>query len=241
MLARDPDLFLKSSSNAFFNHTVTGSILRRNAHFFYAGKSASIARLMALDRIIPQFEKLSKEAGTLERKFEEDELLYGFFTNAFSAIESFCFGAYFLGTGLRKSNFDPDPKLFHINPKKTLICFRDMYSNSPFTKTLRICMWSEEYAMISAIRNMLSHRFCPGRIVRISVNPWRYPPDAWNLDQWYEGDWSNAGPGVVKPLKKEFSLQTQSLIELRDWVDQKLELLGETLRNLATGRRLGNI
>src|SRR6478609_6977756 len=111
MLTRDPDLFLKSLSDALFDHPTTpDSIPTRNARFFSAAMRAAIARLKALDRIIPEFEKLSKESHTTERKFEEDQLLYGFFTNALSAFESFCFGAYFLGTALSTSDFDPDPE-----------------------------------------------------------------------------------------------------------------------------------
>jgi len=86
MLARDPEKFLKPLSDAFFAHTTPQSMPRRNAHFFYAAKFAAMARLIALDRIIPEFEKYSKEPHTMERRFEEDQLLYGFFTNALSAV-----------------------------------------------------------------------------------------------------------------------------------------------------------
>jgi hypothetical protein len=61
----------------------------------------------------------------------------------------------------------------------------------------------------------------------------------WNLDLWYEGDWSNAGGGVGKPLpEKEFSIGSQSLTELRDWLNRQIEMLGKTLESLAAGRRL---
>ena len=170
----------------------------------------------------------------MQRMFEEDQLLFGFFTNALSAIESFCFGAYFVGTALRKSGFDPNPDLVFVSPKKTLKCFRNFYSNSPFTKTLRRCIWSDEYGTISAIRNMLSHRLSPGRTIRPMVDI-----HSWNLDQWHEGDWSSEGPGISKPPPKiEFLLESKSLIELRDWSEQQLELLGKNLQSLAASKGL---
>jgi hypothetical protein len=86
MLARDPDLFLTSLSDEFHDKTAQ-SIPKRNAHFFYAAKSAAIARLMELDRIIVEFGKLSNADPTMKRRYEEDQLLYGFFSNALSAIE----------------------------------------------------------------------------------------------------------------------------------------------------------
>jgi hypothetical protein len=235
MLSRDADVFLNSLSTTLFAHTsAPDSVPTRNAHFFHAAKSASIARLVALDRIIPEFEKLSKEDRTTERMFEEDQLLFDFFANAHSSIESFCFGAYFLGTALEKSVLDPDPDLLFVTPKKTLKYFRNLYSNSPFTKMLRRCIWSQDYRTISAIRNMLSHRLSPGRTIRPMMDM-----HSWNLDQWYEGEWSSVGEGVGKPMaEKEFQIESKSLTGLRDWLHRQLELLGKRLQSLAAGRGL---
>ena len=62
---------------------------------------------------------------------------------------------------------------------------------------------------------------------------------SWNLDQWYEGDWSSAGPGGGKsPPQEEFQIETKSLIDLRDWTDQQLELIGKELESLAASHGL---
>jgi hypothetical protein len=101
------------------------------------------------------------------------------------------------------------------------------------------CIWSQKYDIISASRNMLSHRIIPGRTVSLSTRPGVDRPDAWNLHQWSEGDWSNEGPGVGKlPPKREFLLESKSLIELRDWLDQHLEQLGKKLQSLAASKGL---
>jgi hypothetical protein len=234
MLTRDPEMFLKSLSDAFIDHTAEPSIPRRNAHFFSAAKRAVIARLKALDRIILQFASLSKEPLTLERTFEEDQLLYDFFANALSAIESFCFGAYFLGTTLSDSTFEAEPKLRCINPQNTLNRFKNYCANSPFTKALQTCISSQEYRDIAAVRNVLSHRINPGRSIHFTTAPLPSPANSWNLDQWVEGEWSNAGPGVGNPPpKKEISLEPKMLNGFRDWLDQQLELLSKELQSLA--------
>ena len=233
---RDPDLFLKSLADAFFHCTDKAppqSVSKRNAQFFYAAKAASIARLIALDRVLPEFEKLSNDARTLERMFEEDQLLYEFFSHSYSLIESFCFGAYFVGSQISPSHFDPDPNLRFINPRKTCNCFEQFDMNAGFTGALRAVLDSKEHDAID-IRNLLSHRFSPGRIIRPMVDI-----HSWDLNMWFAGDWSNAGGGVGKPLpKKEFQIESKSLIELRDWSDQQLELLGKELENLATSKGL---
>ena len=183
MLAREPDLFLKSLSDAFFDHTKGQSIPTRNALFFYGANFAAIARLKELDRIIPEFKKLSKQVRTTERMFEEDRLLYGFFTNALSAMESFCFGAYFLGTALSTFDFEPEPELWRIDPTKTLNCFRKLDSNSSFTKALRTCICSERYATTSALRNVLTSTCLASTISprRSCGIPWDSSPQNWLL------------------------------------------------------------
>jgi hypothetical protein len=230
---RDPDLFLKPLADAFFNCTANDgpeSTSVRNAHFFYAAKFASIARLIELARIIPKFVKNSQPPQTPKKTLQENQLLYGFFTNTVSAVESFCFAAYFLGTALEKLEFDPEPKLREIDPERTLSCFSVLDSNSPFTQALRRCIRSQEYKTTTAIRNMLSHRITPGRTYRPMVSL-----QLWNLDQWHEGDWSRAIPGGPQ---EEFQIETKSLIDLRNWVDKQLELLGEQLQNLAVSKGL---
>jgi hypothetical protein len=222
MLTRDPDLFLKSISDAFYDQTTPESTPRRNAHLFYAGKSAAIARLIALDRIIPEFAQLSKTGITTQRILEEDQLLYGFFTNAVSAMESFCFGAYFLGTALTASNFKQKPILQRINPEKTLKYFKNYCADSTFTKALKKCICSEQYVTTSAVRNVLSHRSSPTRAIHFTNRPVGIP-NTWNLDLWFEG----------KVLKKELSLEARTLVELHEWLEQQLELLSKELESLA--------
>jgi hypothetical protein len=80
---------------------------------------------------------------------------------------------------------------------------------------------------------MLSHRIIPGRTIRAMVDR-----HLWNLDMWLEGDWSNVGPGIVQPPKKQFYLESKSLIELRDWSDHQLAVLGNELESFAASHGL---
>ena len=109
--------------------------------------------------------------------------------------------------------------------------------NAGFTKALKAILASPEYEKIG-VRNVLLHRIRPGRTVRLSTIPRVDPPHSWNRDMWEEGDWGNAGPGVVKPPKKELFLEPKMLVELRDWSDQQLELLGKELESLAASHGL---
>ena len=78
----------------------------------------------------------------------------------------------------------------------------------------------------------LSHRITPGRTYRPMVSR-----QSWNFDQWHEGDWSKAVPGGPQ---EEAQIETKSLIEVRDWTDQRLDLLGKELERLADSKGYRN-
>jgi hypothetical protein len=235
MIARDQENYMHQLEKAFFDQTAPESIPRRNAHFFSAAKRAVVVRIITLDRIVTSFEKLGpKVARTFENRLEEDILLYGFFMNALSVIDSFCFGAYFVGTQLSSKDFNPNPNLRSIDPKHTGDYFSKFSPTSAFTTTLSNLLQSPEYEKLD-IRNVLAHRIIPGRTLSLTNVPGRYLPDSWNLDQWLQGDWSNAGPGVGNPPpKKELLLEPIGLVNMRDWLAERFQLLGKELTLLAT-------
>jgi hypothetical protein len=230
MIPRNQNEYLNSLEQAFFTQArdFSQTIQTRNAHFFSAAKRAVVIRMIALDRIVEDFERLAHDQRTFDRMLEEDLLLYAFLANARSVIDSFCFGAYFVGTQLSPSVFDPDPKLRDIGLGHVLNCFRQFAERCPFTKSLIAVRDAPEFQEID-FRNVFLHRLNPGRTIRPMVDQ-----HSVNLDMWSEGDWSNAGPGAVKPAKKIFILEPNQLIRLRDWLDQRFEFLGGELTALAS-------
>src|ERR1700737_674587 len=97
---------------------------------FLCGKVRVNSEAYRLGSSHPRFEKLSKEARTTERMFEEDQLLYEFFSHAYSLVDSFCFGAYFVGAQLSPSHFKPNPNLRSVNPRKTRDYFEKFDASS---------------------------------------------------------------------------------------------------------------
>lgn len=75
-------------------------------------------RMRAIDGIAIKFEKSvnqpNREAQLPMRMRIENQLLYDFFANGLSALESFSFGSYYLGVGI-------DGKKFPINKKRRKI------------------------------------------------------------------------------------------------------------------------
>jgi hypothetical protein len=88
--------------------------------------------------------------------------------------------------------------------------------------------------VLTAMRNVLLHRFDPGRTV--SLNPSR--PHLIDLDLWYDADWTRAQGGTVPESRLKFSLDPDALIKLRDWIDEQLTSLSSGLCSLAATYQL---
>lgn len=118
MLPRDPDAYLRSLYEAFCRLPDKGQKLLPANLSFYGAKTAVILRMRALDVIAIKFEKAvnhpNREAQLAKRMRAENQLLYEFFANGLSALESFGFGSYYVGVGI-------DWKKFPINKKRRTI------------------------------------------------------------------------------------------------------------------------
>lgn len=245
MVERDPEKFLSGLIDAFRNRLETESSLKPQYLAFSAAMSAVPLRLSALDRLAAKFPEASINANTdLGKRQEQNQILFDFFTNALAAIESFCFGSYFVGEVL-----DPDSFVFgasvssrleqlgKINPKKTLESYTAFAQNSEFTERFGDCLDSNEYKLIGMMRNLLVHRIIPGRTIRLStIGDF---PHVIDLDQWYEGDMAriHGGSGLPEP-KWTFELDAKCLVRQRDWIDNSIDRLACELTELAKARGL---
>jgi hypothetical protein len=233
MIDRDPNVFLGSLYQAFDRLLQANRKLLPAVLSFHAAKSAVALRMRAIDDLADRFEKFANQpnrgAQRVNRLPEENQLLFDFFANGLAALESFCFGSYYLAVGLDDRKFNINTKRKSINPEKVLASFQAFEPADAFTLALSTCLKSQEHELIKAMRNTLLHSVTPGRTVRVSTHA-----DIIDLDQWYKGDWSRAWGGLITstPLLK-FSLEPDALIKQRDWIDGQLGPLSSSLSALA--------
>jgi hypothetical protein len=238
MLPRDPEVFLFPLYEAFNRRLKNDQRLLPAVLSFYGAKSAVILRMRAIDTIAAKFEKFANQpnrsAERVNRLPKENQLLFDFFANGLSALESFCFGSYYLGVGIDAKKFDIEKKRRTIAPEAVLESYNDFAPTNKFTLALEKCLKSPKYAVIQAMRNSLLHSVAPGRTVHFSTLP-----DIIDLDQWYKGDWRRAWGGVgLPPPVLKFSLKPSAFNKQRDWIEGELELLSTALCDLASAHGL---
>ena len=112
----DPAILLFADRNA----------AERLQHDFWQAFSRSAIGRLEPERWKWPMSRVDTEARTTERMFEEDQLLYEFFSHAYSLVDSFCFGAYFVGAQLSSSHFKPNPNLRSVNPLKLATISRSL-------------------------------------------------------------------------------------------------------------------
>jgi hypothetical protein len=235
MLPRDPDAYLRSLYDVFSRRLITNRKLVPANLSFYGAKTAVILRMLAIDGIADEFEKAvnrpNRAAQLPMRMRVENQLLYEFFANGLSALESFGFGSYYLGVGIEGKKFHINKKRRSITPKAVLESFKNFAPTDKFTVELEKSMNSRERVVIKAMRNMLLHTVDPGRTIGLDPNA----PHIIDLDQWYKGDWRRVWGGSNLPAPAlKFTLEPNALIKQRDWIDGQLDLLSTDLCDLAS-------
>jgi hypothetical protein len=239
MIDRDPDAYLRSLYGALNRHCQAVSSLQPAPLAFHAAKSAVSTRMKAIDEHAMKFENLVKDpkrpSELAKRLPIENQVLFDFFANGLSALESFCFASYYVGAVIDSTKFNVNKKPRDIVAKEVSARFNDLDPADGFTLALSACLSSSEFQLLTAMRNMLLHTLHPGRSVRV-LNP--SAPHEIDLDLWRGGDWSRAQGGTLPESKLKFLLTSDALIKQRDWIDGQLESLSLALPALAAKRGL---
>lgn len=146
---------------------------------------------------------------TNEDRYQQQRLLLGFFVNAQSAVESCCFGIYYIGCMRNPTAFSLDER--DVNPGAAYSNFVAEYPGSDLTHKLGNLRKDRTWKGIKHIRRILLHRMHPGLTTYMSAVGAPPPPPA---------EWT--GQGVV--------LQPALVNEPRTWLATAIsELVGATL------------
>lgn len=114
----------------------------------------------------------------------QDNALYGFFSYAQSAIESWFFAMHAVGAMEKPSVFPmvTTANLRDVKPNVVLQRFASTYPKAPIVDAMRAALSDPTYQQWKRLRNVLQHRAAPGR--HHYYPPRATPPDA---------DWVGAG------------------------------------------------
>lgn len=127
-------------------------------------------------------------------RFHQEEALFSFFVNSLSAIESFFYGLYWIGTvaeparfpvavtdgDLRKIKIDKTMSEFRTGPHAGIFsaAFAALQTRDPATGNW---MNTDPYKELKDVRNILAHRASYGRIVQMVAGSGSQLDDVWRV------------------------------------------------------------
>ena len=116
-------------------------------------------------------------------RYRQERDLFGFFSNGFSAFESFFYGAFALGALLEPSQFalaTPADQQ-QVTPRRTITAYERVFSGTAVIGRFQAIVADPGYIELREIRNVLTHRSAPGRTIHVSVGSEETPPGQWKL------------------------------------------------------------
>jgi len=169
-----------------------GVLAQTNADFKEISLRLSISRqdiywrVRASKDYADDFQSLSSQAITEERYYLETKALFGFFTSALSALECFFYASYFVGNAaVDPTKITPCASLKKFHRADMVSFFNKHFCNDPFTRSLVLFIGFNDNGTVTKpdpthqeirdVRDTLSHRATPGRIMRlIPVDPFTW-------------------------------------------------------------------
>lgn len=154
----------------------------------YAGASNAVAyRFKAAIEYADAFALSLKTHGTApvpEERFNQEKLLFGFFSSGFSVLESVFFELFVLGVFVAPGKFPlatPQDQQ-NVTPKRTQTAFASAFPGDPILTTFAAVFGDAGYQGFRETRNILTHRAAPGRRMYVSVGSDDVPTADWKLN-----------------------------------------------------------
>ena len=129
-----------------------------------------------------------------KERYHQERDLYGFFVSGYSAIESFCYGLFFIASMLDTVKYPIQTKFpvqteehrKDISPESTEKKFRAAFSGQDITKALDRSVNDVKYQEWKDRRNMLAHRVKPQRLMSIGSSTAGKPNATYGPVRWGE-------------------------------------------------------
>ena len=124
-----------------------------------------------------------KGSASTEVRYQQERALFGFFTNALSALEAAFYGIYAIG-GLVKPGcfpFTSAKEQQAVNPASTRTIYDKVFPSDPIISVFDRVLKDGAYQELKQIRNILAHRSAPGRQIYLQLGNSEPIPEEWKL------------------------------------------------------------
>lgn len=144
-------------------------------------------RFRAAHDIAEKFQQNFKHQGSSpppEPRYEQERLLFDFYSSCFSVVEAYFFALFTVGHLLKPSDFPlatPDDEQ-KVSPATTLKKLGTHFAGDPIIAALTTVTQSDDYKELRVARNILTHRTAPGRLMYVSIGEDDAPLTEWKLD-----------------------------------------------------------
>jgi hypothetical protein len=143
-------------------------------------------RFRAAHDIAQQFQQNFKHEGSSpppEPRYEQERLLFDFYSSCFSVLEAYFFALFAVAHMLKPSDFPlatPDDEQ-KVSPATTLKKLGTNFAGDTIVTALTTIAHGGDYKGLRGARNILTHRTAPGRLMYVSIGE-DAPPTEWKLD-----------------------------------------------------------
>ena len=134
-----------------------------------------------------EFEDSLRIAGatpTPDERFRQDSALAEFFSGGYSVFESMFYGLHAVGVWLEPSILSlATPKARQqVSPTNSTAAFKKAFPGDPFLAVLDAFAADPAYMEWKEIRNVLTHRTAPGRVMYVGIGVDDAPVAEWKLN-----------------------------------------------------------
>lgn len=154
-------------------------------HFGGAFNALSYRYRAAHDDAVAFQRRLQSEGSSPppEPRYEQERLLFNFYSNCFSVLEAYFFALFAFSHMLKPREFalaTPEDEQ-KVSPASTLKLLGKHFSCDPIVPALTSLTQLDEYKALRGVRNVLTHRTAPGRLMYVSIGD-DAPATEWKLD-----------------------------------------------------------
>ena len=116
-------------------------------------------------------------------RYWQEQTLFGLFSNGFSTFESYFYAMFGIGAFITAGNFPLSTAKDQqkVSPSQTVAAYKAVFPGDPIVAEFDKLFADPIYQEWREIRNVLTHRTAPGRLMFASIGADDSPPVEWKL------------------------------------------------------------
>jgi hypothetical protein len=134
-----------------------------------------------------KFQKSLRDSGpnpAPQQRFEQEQSLFNFFSNGFSAFEALFYGLFAIGSFIDPGAFplETQKEQQRVSPSFANEVFKRAFPSDPILSAFLNLFSDPAYQRWRDMRNVLTHRAAPGRRMYVGIGRDDTPPVEWKLN-----------------------------------------------------------